>query len=117
MWQLWGTVAVSALGGSFLLHYLRNSLLAEKVPLTWDWDGIVERGVITYLLATGGRLYLIPAIIAAKVIGRLLWLGFGPGLAKRGEPGAVSQKVLLKAELGFDLIVSPAFAILIGVVF
>jgi hypothetical protein len=109
MWQLWGTVAVSSLGGSLLLHYFKNFLLEEKMPLAWDWDGIFERGLITYIIAAQQtRLYLIPVVILLKIMLRLILLRV---------PAPVSQKIVIKAELGFDLIVSPAFAILVGVVF
>ena len=113
MWQ----AAVSALGGSFILHYLKNFLLKEKMPFSWDWDGLIERAIITYLWVTSQWLYLIPAVIAAKIILRLILIGFFANLAKVNEPGTVSQKVTLKAELAFDLLLSPAFAILVGVVF
>jgi len=118
MWQLWGTVAISAVGGAVFLHYIKNFTLKEKMPFSWDWDGIVERSAITYLIATASpQLYLIPIVIAAKAMIRLILIGFTREIVKVNEPGTVSQKVRLKAELAFDLILSPAFAILIGVVF
>ncbi|MFC1568201.1 hypothetical protein ACFL37_00700, partial [Candidatus Margulisiibacteriota bacterium] len=64
------------------------------------------------------RLWLlIPVIIVLKAVSRLLLLGFIPGITRTSEPGAASQKVLLKAELAFDLFLSPAFAIMVGVIF
>ncbi len=113
MWQ----AAASALGGSFVLHYLKNFLLKEKMPFSWDWDGLIERAVITYLLVASRWLYLIPAVVAVKIVLRLILIGFFANLARVNEPGAVYQKVTLKAELALDLLLSPAFAILVGVVF
>lgn len=118
MWQLWGTLAISALGGSFFLHYLKNFTLKEKMPFSWDWDGLIERTLITYLIIFArGLLFLIPVVIAVKIILRLILIGFFANLAKVNEPGTVYQKVTLKAELAFDLLFSPAFAILVGVIF
>lgn len=117
MWQLWGTLAVSALGGTFLLHYLKAFLLREKRTFAWDWDGIIERGIITYAIIADRWLYLIPVVILIKIIFRLALIGFFENLTKITEPGTVSQKVRLKAELAFDLILSPAFAVLVGIVF
>jgi hypothetical protein len=118
MWQFWGTLAVSALGGSFVIHYLKNFLLEEKLPFGWDWDGMAERLLITYLITAAQQwLYIIPAVIGLKVVLRLILIGFAGSLFKRSEPGVASQKVTLKAELAFDLILSPAIAILVGVLF
>jgi len=113
MWQ----ALVSALGGAFFLHYLKNFLLKENRKFRWEWDGIVERGLITYFLVTNRWLVLIPVIILIKIFFRLSFIGFFNNLAKIGEPGTVPQKVILKSELAFDLLLSPAFAILIGMIF
>lgn len=113
MWQ----AVVSALGGSFILHYLKNFVLKEKTPFSWDWDGLLERAIITYLWVTSQWLYLIPAVIILKIIYRLTLIGFFENLSKINEPGTVSQKVTLKAELAFDLLLSPACAVLVGVIF
>ena len=109
---------LSTLGGTFILHYLKNFLLKERIKFRLDWDGILERLCIAYILvATPIYWMLIPAIIIIKAIFRLYLLGHLPGLTQSQEPGSASQKVLLKAELAFDLFLSPAFAILVGVVF
>lgn len=117
MWQFLGTLAISALGGTFLLHFLKNFILVEKAPLSWDWDGIIERALITYLIATNRWLFLIPVIILVKVIFRFALIGIFENLAKINAPGISYQKVKVKAELAFDLILSPAFAVLVGVIF
>ena len=117
MWQFWSTLSISAIGGTFILHYLKNYLLKEKSRFRWDWDGILERGVITYLVMINNWLYLIPAVIVLKVIYRLALVNYFEKLLRVSEPGTVSQKVRLKGELAFDLILSPAIAILVAIVF
>ena len=108
----------STLGGTFILHYLKNFLLKERIKFRLDWDGILERLCLTYIMAEAIQLWIfIPIVIILKSIFRLFLLGLLPGIAQTNEPGAASQKVLLKAELAFDLFLSPAFAILVGVVF
>ena len=107
----------SSIGGNFLIHYLKNFLLREKLKFRPDFDGWLERPGITFVLLQAQPFWiLIPLIIALKWGYRLLLLGIIPGIIKREEPGAVAQKVLLKGELAFDLILSPALAILIGTI-
>jgi hypothetical protein len=109
---------LSTLGGTFILHYLKNFLLKERIKFRLDWDGILERLCLTYIIAAALDLWLlIPIVIILKAAFRLYLLGLIPGLLQTQEPGSASQKVLLKAELAFDLFLSPAFAILVGVVF
>ncbi|OGB89503.1 hypothetical protein A2625_01125 [candidate division WOR-1 bacterium RIFCSPHIGHO2_01_FULL_53_15] len=115
MWQFAGTLAVSAFGGAFLIHYLTNFLLTEKAGFVFDWDGVVERGLITFLIMSQSWLFLIPAIIALKILFRLA--GLSGLIFKTSEPGLAAQKVKLKAELALELFVSPVFAILVGIVF
>jgi hypothetical protein len=109
---------LSTLGGTLVLHYLKNFLLKEKTKFYLDWDGLLERLSITYIIISVPDLWLfIPLIIALKILFRLALLGFMPGISQTREPGTSAQKVLLKAELAFDLFLSPALAILVGVVF
>ncbi|MDD5594362.1 MAG: hypothetical protein PHG97_06460 [Candidatus Margulisbacteria bacterium] len=117
MWQFLGTLAISAFGGAFLIFYLKNFLLEEKDKFALDWDGMIERLLITYLIFTPGLFWLIPAVIIAKISVRLVALGFFSALLKINEPGIVAQKVKFKAELALELFLSPAFAILVGIVF
>jgi hypothetical protein len=118
MWELAGTLCVAAFGGTLLIHYLRNFFLAEKLPLAWDWDGLLERAVIAYLMIAAPEWrYFIPVVVLIKTIVRLAGLALTANISKVKEPGAVYQKVTIKAELAMELLVSPAFAILVGVVF
>jgi hypothetical protein len=117
MWQFWGTLAISAFGGTFLIHYLTNFLLEEKSRFSFDWDGVVERALITFLIINSHYSLFIPVVILIKVLARLVMLGFFAPLAKVEEPGAVPQKVRLKAELALGLVVSPVFALLVGIIF
>ncbi len=108
----------STLGGTIILHFLKNFLLKERRKFHLDWDGLLERLCITYIILAAFHFWMfIPLIILIKALFRLSLLGFFPGISQSTEPGTASQKVLLKAELTFDLLLSPAFAILVGVVF
>jgi len=109
MWQFWGTLAIAAFGGSFLIYYLTNFLLAEKAEFAFDWDGVAERAAIAYLVISHGPAWLILAVIALKAVFRLLTLGYLPDIA--------AQKVRLKGELALALVLSPLFAFLVGLVF
>jgi len=109
---------ISSLGGTVILHYLKDFFLEEKLKLRLDWDGLLERLIITYVITSLPHLWLIiPFVIALKSFFRLLLLGYLPGIASTTEPGAATQKVLLKSELAFDLLLSPAFALLVGFIF
>jgi hypothetical protein len=111
-------LALSTLGGTFLLHYLKNFLLKEKRSFELDWDGLLERLCLTYIILESPQFAaLIPLVILLKAVYRVSLLVLAPGISRTEEPGAAAQKVLLKAELAFDLFLSPAFAILIGVLF
>ncbi|MBN3032551.1 MAG: hypothetical protein JW873_00455 [Candidatus Saganbacteria bacterium] len=116
MWQFWGTLAIAAFGGSFLIHYLNNFLLQEKAGFAFDWDGVAERALIAACLLKAAPLWWLPLIIMVKIAGRVAALGFLP-LFKAGEPGLVPQKVKTKAELALELCLSPLFALVVGVVF
>ena len=99
-------------------NYLKNFFLKEWGKIHLDWDGLIERLCLTYIIVEAPVLgILIPFIILIKIFYRILILGFIPSISQTSEPGAASQKVLLKAEMTFDFIVSPAFAILVGVIF
>ena len=117
MWQFWGTLAIAAFGGSFLIYYLTNFLLEEKAKFIFDWDGVIERAVVAYLVVTPGYLPLIPAVILAKIVFRFVTLSRRSSLLTSSEPGAAPQKIRLKAELALELFLSPLFAILVGLIF
>jgi len=108
---------ISTLGGTILLHYLKVFILREKRGFVWDWDGILERGIITYCLVYHSILYLIPLIIFVKTFLRVGLILFLENWIKVNEPGMVYQKVRLKSELAFDLILSPLFSVLVGIIF
>ncbi len=107
-------LVLSSLGGTFLLHYLKNFFLEEKVKFAWDWDGWLERLSLTWVLIQApGYWPVIPAIILLKVFYRLTLIGSHFKIGRVTE-GLSPQKVLFKGELAFDLIVSPLFAVLVG---
>ena len=117
LWQFCGTLAIAAFGGSFLIYYLTNFLLQEKAKFAFDWDGVIERAAVAYLVMTSKFMLLIPVVILVKIAVRLVMLGLFSSLLKTEEPGGVPQKVTLKAELALELFLSPAFAILVGIIF
>lgn len=109
---------LSTLGGTLILHYLKNFILKEKARFRLDWDGLLERLCITYIIVQAAGLWLfIPLIILSKTLLRIYLLKAVSGITRNIEPGVASQKVLYKAELAFDAIASPALAILVGVIF
>ena len=117
MWQFGGTLAIAAFGGSFLIYYLTNFLLQEKARFAFDWDGVVERAAVAYLVMTPKLLFLVPFVVLIKIAVRLITLGFFSSMLKSGEPGVAAQKVTLKAELALELFISPVFAALVGIIF
>jgi hypothetical protein len=64
----------------------------------------------------GFFLLAIPVVVAIKVGYCLFGLSAWSSMLAREEPGIACQKVKLKSSLAVDLIASPLFAILIGVV-
>ena len=106
----------STFGGSLLLQFLRGFLLKEPLRFRPDWDGLLERLCLTYIIIAAPQFWLfIPLIILIKAAFRFYSIGYLKNIAESREPGAVSQKVLFKSELAFDLLASPAFAIIVGV--
>jgi hypothetical protein len=109
---------LSTFGGSIILHFLKNFFLQEKIKFRFDWDGILERLCISYILIWAIDLWLfIPIIILTKLLVRLHLLNSISRITQSKDPGAASQKVIYKAELTFDVFVGPALAILVGVIF
>jgi hypothetical protein len=116
--RLFFILLFASIGGTFILHYLKNFLLKEKIKFYFDWDGILERLCIAYIILETPQFWLlIPLIILVKLLMRIYLLKSIAGLTQTSEPGIASQKVLYKAELAFDTFASPAFAILVGVIF
>lgn len=116
MGSLFLILLFSTFGGSLLLQFLRGFLLKEPFRFRLDWDGLLERLCLTYIILAAPQFWLfIPIIILIKTVSHLYSIGYLKNIAESREPGAVSQKVLFKSELAFDLLASPAFAILVGV--
>jgi hypothetical protein len=116
--RLFFILLLSSLGGTIILHYLKNFLLKEKIRFYFDWDGILERLCLTYIIIAALDFWiLIPLVVLLKSALRIYLLKSISGITRTDEPGIASQKVLYKAELAYDLFLSPAFAILVGVIF
>lgn len=116
--RLFLILLLSSLGGSLILHFIKNFFLEEKIKFHLDWAGIIERLCITYIIIAAPSFWpLIVAIIAAHVLWCLTRLGKIPSLLQRSEAGTISQKILIKSEFSFDIMLSPAFAVFIGIIF
>ena len=108
----------STFGGTVIIHFLKNLFLKENIKLFLDWDALIERICLTFIVYAAINLWpLIPLIIAAKAFYRFYRLNVSAGIGQTQEPGVSPQKVFLKSELAFDLLASPAFALLVGVLF
>ena len=118
MIRLLFALLLATLGGSLLIHWLRNFILVEKSPFQFEWDSLLERLCLSYIMINALQFWpLIPVIIILKLSYRLFQLGSKMTISTSDEPGNAWQKVLFKTELSFDLFLSPAWAILIGVIF
>src|SRR3989338_7808380 len=103
MWRLILALFLSTLGGTVVVHYLKNFLFKGKTKLRPDGDGLIERCLITYLLVANQTfIFLIPVIVILKILFRIFSIGIFENLSQRTEPGLVWQKVRLKGELAFD---------------
>ena len=62
-------ILFAALGGTLLLHYLKNFCLKEKVKLHLDWDGVLERIFITGIALKAPDMWpIILLIITIRVL-------------------------------------------------
>jgi hypothetical protein len=114
--QCFTAVLVSAFGGLAFVYFIKKYLIETSMRLRHDVPGVAERMLITLFTFMGGPyLWLIPFVILIK--GAVLMFGLS-GLAdflSREEPSLAYQRVRLKASLAVDLILSPAIAILVGI--
>ncbi len=107
---------ISAIGGLFFLYLIKKKVTETSAGLRPDLPGIAERALVTVFTVLGGPyLWLIVPVILIK--GAVLVLGLSglTGLLSREEPSLAYQKVKLKENLGVDLILSPALAVLVGI--
>ena len=117
MTRLLIALLLATFGGSLIIHWLRNFILQEKSPFQFEWDSLLERTCLTYIMISAQQFWpLIPIIIVLKLTYRLFQLGSKLTISTSDEPGNAWQKVLFKSELSFDLFLSPAWAIMIGVI-
>jgi len=113
-----GAAVISAFGGWALICLIKNLYIDPSFGMRLDVPGLIERVLIVFLVVIGGPyLWLIPLVIAVKVAFMIFGLSRFVGLFLREEPSLAYQKVKVKADLAADLMISPAFAILTGMVF
>jgi len=110
---------ISTYGSSFILYYIKTTFVDRKILYRRDWDGMLERGVITLLMLGGWKFILIiPVIVAVRIF---YYLSFAShpkewsDIIKRIEPPFEYQKIKLKSYLSIDLIGSPILAVLVGI--
>lgn len=109
---------LATFGGSLIIHWLRNFVLQEKSSFQFEWDSLLERLCLTYVMINALQFwYLVPLIIVLKLGYRIYKLGSNLTISISDEPGNAWQKVLFKTEVSFELFLSPAWALLIGVIF
>jgi len=116
--RCFAAVLISAFGGLFFAYYIKKKLTETSAGLHLDIPGIAERTLITLFTFIGGPyLWFIPLVILMK--GAVLMFGLSglAGLLSREEPSLAYQRVKLKSSLAVDLILSPAIAVLIGILF
>lgn len=106
---------IAVYGGSFVLFYLKKTFVYPGIQFNYDRAGIMERLLVFTLFLMGNMwLSLIPLIILIKAI--FLFSGVKNSLIRINEPAIQFQKIRLKSGISFDLLVSPLFSILMGMV-
>ena len=106
---------ISAPLGSFILYFAKKQYVDESIKPQLDAEGILERSAITILVILGSySLILIPMVILMKAAYYLIKLKALRSIFIREEPGMISQKVKIKGALAIDLIGSPAYAVIVG---
>lgn len=110
------SLLISVFGGTFLLYFLKKSLVDEKLAFSFDLSGMLERFFITLLFfGPTPLILLLPLIVGIKAF-HILQLKKLSSLVRREEPSLSYQKVKIKSLLGIDLLLSPLLAILVGMV-
>jgi len=108
---------VSAVGGAGGIYYAKKQLADASEKFKLDVIGIFERLLVTGSVAVGGKLLLlVPVVIAIKIVFYLSGLRKWSDILSRKEPAMAYQKVKLKADLALELIISPLFAVIVGLI-
>jgi len=109
---MWLRLILATIGVSGI-RYLLFYILRVGRGLKIDWDGIIERIFIVFLISGGGIfIWLIPLVVLTRVFYYLgirsrIWFTAGH------EPAMEFQKINFKTEMLLDLSLSPALSILI----
>jgi len=111
-------IVIAAFAGTPLLYFIKKFIVDEKTHYEVDWDGIIERAAVTALIISQNYLVLlIPIIVGIRVFYYVTvspQFKRSPDILGRPEFSLAYQRVKSKSILGIDLIGSPCFAILIG---
>jgi hypothetical protein len=108
---------VSAVVGSMLLFAIKKNLVDPGAKYAVDYIGVIERAAITVVVPAGGLyLLIIPVVIFAKAILKIFGLFGSSSIFSREEPAIVYQKVRMKSNLAVELIASPLFAVIVGII-
>jgi len=110
-------VLISAFGGALFLSLIKKYITVTSVKIQLDPPGMLERSLITVFVALGSfYVFFIPLIIFAKGIYIISNLTGWAGLLERREPTMAYQKVKLKSNIAVELLASPLFAIIVGII-
>jgi hypothetical protein len=102
-------------GGTFFIYYLKKTFIDPGLAFEYDQLGMIERLIIfTSILLGGVWLFTIPLVVLLK--GLLVFSGIRGGLIKVNEPAFRFQRIKFKSFISFDLLASPLFAVLLGII-
>ncbi len=102
--------------GSFFIFFLKNASSYDRSKFSADLPGTIERFFVIMLAFKGGLwLLLIPAVIACKAAYLLFEFKSWFQIFLNKGPALVYKKFKFKSDLAVDLIASPAFAVVGGV--
>lgn len=111
---MWIAILLATLGVSIFLYFTKN-FLGLNPAFFWDWDGLVERALLVYIIRTQTMVWvLVPLIILSRIIIYLIAHGHLEFL-KEDEPGALFQRVKIKSEMLVDVIASPLIAVILSI--
>ncbi|MFC1767871.1 hypothetical protein ACFLZ2_04920 [Candidatus Margulisiibacteriota bacterium] len=106
---------IAIYGGSFFVFYLKKTFIDPGNEFRYDRLGMIERLIIfTSILLGGIWLFTIPLVIFLKSI--LVFSGIKGDLVKVRGPAFQFQKIKFKSFISFDLLASPLFAVLAGMI-
>jgi len=106
---------ITIYGGSFFLYYMKKTFVDPNSQFGFDPLGMMERLFVFFSFLIGGAwLLLIPIVVLLKSL--VLFLGIKSTILNLNEPALQFQKIKLKSNISFDMLISPVFSILMGII-